>query len=632
MEKYELDIPLPIQGINYADDSLIADNEAAEGTVNISFRDGQPQTRRGYIKQVLYAHTGESVPVTKVWFHSVSGVKRLLFAVNYSTFQELFQMNETKDPVRRSLGLISSPKPSFLPISCSMGATASLTAASRNLTVASIADKTITVDEAITADDATALVSRVVWIESKAYSISSAVAGTAGTGTITVSKTLSAGVGDGDAITPDVSYSEKVLMFDGVLAKWFDEAAGLTAIPAYTPTADEIAAYGTNVLSTTPNEINYQKYAVLDNNRIWLAGYENYVRVSHLGMAGAMPDYWPSTQVIKLPELCTGMVGFMGEILLFTENKSFLISGSTPIYNMDGSYTNTELPGGYGCSAYDSIAVGDNAVYWANRQGIYRYRYLPSGYSIPECISEFITASGNTRTIRKKIAAISDWTKVFANFYSHEYRLYIGNGEVLVFDTINGTWALYDYAKTFNCGATYLDQIYYGASQSDGASTPKFWIYRVDFPFDPDAASYNGLSDDGTAITCVLKSKFFDFEKAANKKRFKRMYFTLYSELVSYDIDLTINMDNEETIMTSVITNKASRWGNDTPSDDAAESVYALAFGDELNTNRTNLNYPVKLRHKGKKYNIQYELLSDGLNHAWLLKAIVLIMKQKELK
>lgn len=552
MEKYELSIPLPTQGINYADDSLIADNEAAEGTVNISFRDGQPQTRKGTIKQALYAHTGESYAIQRLGFHTVGGVMRMLYVIDDTTIKSLFQFNPLATPIKRNLGTIGSVKPNFLPIAC--------------------------------------------------------------------------------ALTGPVAYSEKVIMVDGTALKYFDDSIALTAMPAYSPTADEIAAYGTNVLSTTPDEINKQKYAILDNNRIWLAGYENYVRVSHLGMAGAMPDYWPSTQVIKLPENCTGMVGFMGEILLFTENKSFLISGSTPIFNMDGSYTNTELPGGYGCSAYDSIAVGDNAVYWANRQGIYRYRYLPSGYSIPECISEFVTARGNTRTIRKKIAAITDWTKVFANFFAHEYRLYIGSGEVLVFDTINGTWALYDYAKTFNCGATYLDQLYYGASQNDGAATPKFWIYRIDYPFDPDGAGYNGLSDDGTAITCVLKSKFFDFERAANKKRFKRLYFTLYSELVSYDVDLIINMDNEETVMTSVITNKASRWGNDEPADDTTEMEYALTFGDTLNTNRTNLNYPVKLRHRGKKFNIQYELQSSGLNHAWLLKAIVLIMKQKELK
>ena len=32
----------------------------------------------------------------------------------------------------------------------------------------------------------------------------------------------------------------------------------------------------------------------------------------------------------------------------------------------------------------------------------------------------------------------------------------------------------------------------------------------------------------------------------------------------------------------------------------------------------------MKLRHRGKRYNIQYELRSSGINHAWLLKAVVL--------
>lgn len=548
MNKLQLEIPIPSQGLNYADDSLISDYEAAEGTVNIAFKDGMPQTRKGYTKQKLYAHTGETKAISRLFFHYVSAEKRMIFVSNKTAYQ----MNEDKTPVRRSLGSTSSDRPNFLSVAC--------------------------------------------------------------------------------ALTGGVAYSEKVLVANGTAFKWFDETNGLTTMPVYSPTADEIAEYGTNVLSTTPDEINKQKYIILDNNRVWVAGYGAIVRISHLSVAGAMPDYFPSLQALKLPEDCTGMVSFMGEVILFTENTATLVSGATPVYSIDGSYTSTQLPGGYGCSANDSIAVGDNAVYWANKRGIYRYRYLPSGFSIPECISEFMLSDGHTRTIRKKIEQITDWTKVFAVFFDHEYRLYIGGGQVLVFDTILSTWTIYEYFNQFRHGAVYEDQLYYSGSTSDGATTPKFWIYRMDAPYDAYGTSYDGLTDDGRAISFVLKSKFFDFNRAANKKRFKRLYFTIYSELVSYDIDLIVNMDNEEYSMTSVISSKISRWGNDDPSDDESEGDYALAFGDEISTMRTNLNFPVRLRHRGKKYNIQYELRSSGINHAWLLKAVVLMMKMKELK
>ncbi|MEX1307769.1 MAG: hypothetical protein AB1Z19_04505, partial [Eubacteriales bacterium] len=61
-----------------------------------------------------------------------------------------------------------------------------LTAASRNLTIASASDAVMTVAEAITADDADALAGRTVIINEVAYSVVSAVAGAAGSATLTL--------------------------------------------------------------------------------------------------------------------------------------------------------------------------------------------------------------------------------------------------------------------------------------------------------------------------------------------------------------------------------------------------------------------------------------------------------------
>lgn len=527
MEKYQIPVPLPSQGINYIDDSLISDNEAAEGTVNISFKDGLPQTRRGYIKQTLHEHAGESYGIERLTTHIVNGEERMLFVINNGTTKSLYQFNEDLVNNRRLTGSINSTKPNFLSIQC--------------------------------------------------------------------------------ALTGGYLFGDKTLVADGTKLRFFDTAHDLTAIDAapYSPTADEIGAYGTNVLATTPAEVNEQRFIVMDDNRIWIGGYGNIVRISHLGMSGAMPDYWPSTQVLKLIEDCTGMVRFLSEMMIFTENTASLISGSTPVYGLDGYYTNVQLPGGYGCSAHDSIAIGDNGVYWANRRGVFRYQYQPSGNSIPECLSEFRMSDGKPRTILKKIEKITDWTKVFGLYFNHEYRLYIGSGEMLIFNSINSTWAFYDHFNSFGCGCVFNDQIYYGGTTSDGATTPKFWIYRLEFPYDPDGTSMNGLSDAGKAITFVLKSKFFDFAKAANKKRFRKMFFTVFSDNSNYAIDVKINTDNVEQVVTGAITSVASQ---------------------------TNLNFPIKIQHKGKKYNAQYELTTNGLNQSWLLKAIVLLMKMKELK
>jgi N4-gp56 family major capsid protein len=79
---------------------------------------------------------------------------------------------------------------------------AALTAASRTLTMASLATKTFTVDEAITSGEATALVGRHIWIKGVQYHVASAAAGAAGAATVTVTETVTGSPADGEIIYP----------------------------------------------------------------------------------------------------------------------------------------------------------------------------------------------------------------------------------------------------------------------------------------------------------------------------------------------------------------------------------------------------------------------------------------------
>lgn len=77
-----------------------------------------------------------------------------------------------------------------------------LTAAARNLTVASLSGKVFTVDEAITTAEATALAGRKVIIKGALYTVASSAAGAAGAATITVSETVTGTPGDGEVVYP----------------------------------------------------------------------------------------------------------------------------------------------------------------------------------------------------------------------------------------------------------------------------------------------------------------------------------------------------------------------------------------------------------------------------------------------
>lgn len=620
MRKLQQHIPLP-NGINLIDDSLIADNEAAEGTRNISFVDGMPQTRKGYVK----AYSFNFITEPKSIYNYMRNGSRILLVACGTTLKKLNGV--TFDDIT---GVLGSDIVDFLTYPCLIGQIDApyniVTAAAAGTLGAGTYYYKVTTLTALGESLASAEVSQVLsatggvklsWKKMEGATGYKVYGRTANAELLiaTIADPNTVTYTDSGAFTPSgalpttnttyaLPYSDKCFLLDGSNYRYYDGDAQLRNVVPYNPTDYEIGAYGTNVLITTPDEVVKQKYILNDNERIWVAGYGKLVRFSHL----QRPDYFPSTHVWKLTEDCTGFSSFMGEVMVFTENECTLISGSTPFLVLSDSYVLKKLPGGYGCSADRSIVEGDNALYWANKNGVYRYRYLPSGFSIPECISEFILPTGHTVNVSKWFKNITDWSKVFANFYEHQYRIHLGNGHFAIFDTIQGTWTYYEYDKSFNCGTVFDHKLNYASP----------YIYEMDHSY-VEGDGNRGLNDDGVAILHDLYSKYFDFRQAANKKKFKKFFFTLYSELISYDIDLDINIDSERIKVVDQIINEISRWGE-------------FAFGDKITTKNTNLNYPIAIHHKSKKYNIQYHMSSSGLNMAWLLKSVELLFKLKELK
>lgn len=72
----------------------------------------------------------------------------------------------------------------------------------RNLTVASVANKVFTIDEALSAAEATALAGRKVIIKGYKYTVASAAAGAAAAATITVTEAVAGAPADGEIVYP----------------------------------------------------------------------------------------------------------------------------------------------------------------------------------------------------------------------------------------------------------------------------------------------------------------------------------------------------------------------------------------------------------------------------------------------
>lgn len=103
-----------------------------------------------------------------------------------------------------------------------------LSTGARNVTVASLASKTFTIDETLTAGDATALVGRKIIVKGVLYTVAAAVAGAAGAATIAVSETVTGTPTDGEVIYPGEAGSKGRDVYSTLVIG--EDAYGVTSI------------------------------------------------------------------------------------------------------------------------------------------------------------------------------------------------------------------------------------------------------------------------------------------------------------------------------------------------------------------------------------------------------------------
>lgn len=673
MNRYEIPLPVPSKGINYTNENTIDDSRCAYGTKNMSFKNGIPVTRRGYKEYIAmpgtsvvtgmtisaiesiqtYRNTQETELIIMVMTYVVSAVaKRGYFYHNGTSWNHLYSYTISESTVL-SAGL--------MPTMCSFtsGLTPVITgyktihyaslphkkyqyymtaytvengeSKSSNMLEFTISDNLkrikITAEKIknatyyyiymrhTTTDDNT-------WTDYYKFEIESADETYAHYDKNYVFFYDEYGLDWGSTVsfTPAldvnfVPYSSKMLILDdGQNMEYsFHDASGLQVVPSYNPNAYEIAAYGENTMIIAPDEVNKQRFMVTDNNRLWLGGYQNIVRMSHL----LKFNYFPSTFVWKMDENVTGMSEYMGEVVVFTKNTATLITGSSPSLTVGDTYKMYKLPVEAGVLKNYHIATGDNCLYWVNKRGVFRYTSLPAqnmipqqvsgipqGESIPERISEFSKVS-----IMGYLNEITNWDLVNCSYYDGQFRIMFGDGKELIFTANNGSWEYNEYNDDLRRFITQHDKLIC-------ASDKKIFEMNI-YDFANDLAHYQ--TDDGAEVEYVLKSKYFDFEKSANKKKFVKFFITFTSNFNNFTLDLIPRYDNGADQSTKLINNKKSLWGS-------------LAFGDIINITNSVLNFAIKLAHKGRRYNFQYELRGKGVNMDYSVANTTLITKIKELK
>lgn len=226
--------------------------------------------------------------------------------------------------------------------------------------------------------------------------------------------------------------------------------------------------------------------------------------------------YATTSQKLSVIGEITGIRGFQGVLLIFTENDVW-------VWNPE-VLAEPKILAETGCVAHDTIREIDGILYWAGREGIYRF----SGNSMPTLISLPIT-NWNVNSIWRLIDGNS-WRNMSAGALHGKYMLWVGDmtaalpgdsetlGDVVVvYDTYRDAWTFYDNYPVRQW-ATIVDSSgnkrLLMANNDSGQTLIKDYSY----------------THAGDAIESVIRTKYFDYENPESEKTLSDLFVSYRPE------------------------------------------------------------------------------------------------------
>jgi len=219
--------------------------------------------------------------------------------------------------------------------------------------------------------------------------------------------------------------------------------------------------------------------------------------------------YATTSQIITVDGDITGIKAYQGLLFIFTEEDMWYWNPAT--------YETKQLAK-IGCVAHDTIKEIDGILYWASREGIYRF----TGSSLPTLISLPIT-NWVTNSIWRLING-SNWGEMNAGVLDGKYYLWIGtltatmpgdsgaqSNVVIVYDTYRDSWFFLDNHPS-NQWTTFINSS--GDKRLLFGSNAAGKTYQRDFSY----------THDTSAITSVIRTKYFDFENPESEKTLGDFY------------------------------------------------------------------------------------------------------------
>lgn len=210
-----------------------------------------------------------------------------------------------------------------------------------------------------------------------------------------------------------------VVTVDNTLTTYVDNIAD-TAIPG------DILA--TTTYAQAPNGLKYLTEAY----GIMFGALGDKVYYTPIGV----PWAWPALQFFDLPTTVTGIGIISAGILLFTRDKTFIITGNTP-----ETFSKYPLDPNQGCTDHKSIAYNKSSILWASTDGI-------------------CTSTGGPATVLTKVKlGKQNFSVKKAVVYSEVYYLQLTDGTIFVVDFRYGG-QVYDLSLTTTNLVAGNDKLY----------------------------------------------------------------------------------------------------------------------------------------------------------------------------
>jgi hypothetical protein len=224
--------------------------------------------------------------------------------------------------------------------------------------------------------------------------------------------------------------------------------------------------------------------------------------------------YATTDRIISVDGAITGLASFQGLLMIFTH-------GATYFWNPENN--NTKKLCSFGTDSHWSIKELNGMLYFANRDGVFRF----NGENLPELISIPITNWAINSVWR--LVDGGNWATMSAEAFEGKYYLSIGDltglmpgdtelqeGVVLVYDAYRNNWSfLTGHPCSMLCKVVNEEgnqRLWFGSNEGRV-------VYQKDYSY----------AHDGVAFDMVVRTKYYDFGMPENVKGLFQLYATYRS-------------------------------------------------------------------------------------------------------